>query len=98
MSPAPDAPLQGYVQSILDTDLYKLTMQRAVLETFPEVNVTYRFTNRGEQRFTKKVHGAVLKAVNRESRSLLGSATGMESSARAKLLVVAGILRILCFL
>ncbi|GAA5874479.1 hypothetical protein JCM16303_005865 [Sporobolomyces ruberrimus] len=64
MSPAPDAPPEGYVQSVLDTDLYKLTMQRAVLETFPEVNVTYRFTNRGEQRFTKKVHEAVLKAVN----------------------------------
>lgn len=98
MSPAPDAPPEGYVQSVLDTDLYKLTMQRAVLETFPEVNVTYRFTNRGEQRFTKKVHEAVLKAVNRESQSLLGSKTSLESSTRARLLVVAGFLRILCFI
>jgi nicotinate phosphoribosyltransferase len=61
-SPAPE----GYVQSILDTDLYKLTMQRAVLETFPEVRVKYRFTNRGSQRFTRKVHQAVLRAVDRK--------------------------------
>ncbi|KDR76409.1 hypothetical protein GALMADRAFT_247886 [Galerina marginata CBS 339.88] len=33
-------------QSILDTDLYKLTMQQAVLHHFPEVHATYRFTNR----------------------------------------------------
>ncbi|KIK10325.1 hypothetical protein K443DRAFT_146280 [Laccaria amethystina LaAM-08-1] len=32
--------------SILDTDLYKLTMQQAVLQQFPEVQATYRFTNR----------------------------------------------------
>ncbi|GAA5825903.1 hypothetical protein JCM5353_004547 [Sporobolomyces roseus] len=57
-------PPQGYINSILDTDLYKLTMQRAVLETFPEVMVKYRFTNRGEHRFTRKVHAAVLKAVD----------------------------------
>ncbi|KAF8072119.1 nicotinate phosphoribosyltransferase [Lyophyllum atratum] len=32
--------------SILDTDLYKLTMQQAVLHHFPNVQATYRFTNR----------------------------------------------------
>jgi len=32
--------------SILDTDLYKLTMQQAVLHQFPDVEATYRFTNR----------------------------------------------------
>ncbi|KAG5651933.1 hypothetical protein H0H81_006915 [Sphagnurus paluster] len=32
--------------SILDTDLYKLTMQQAVLHHFPTVEATYRFTNR----------------------------------------------------
>lgn len=67
MSYASPPPSQGYIESILDTDLYKLTMQRAVLETFPEVRVKYRFTNRGSQRFTKKVHEAVLKAVDSES-------------------------------
>jgi nicotinate phosphoribosyltransferase len=33
-------------QSVLDTDLYKLTMQQSVLHLFPEVQATYRFTNR----------------------------------------------------
>ncbi|MBC7085294.1 MAG: nicotinate phosphoribosyltransferase [Methanomethylovorans sp.] len=42
------------IQSILDNDLYKLSMQMAVLELFPEASVEYRFINRGEQRFNKE--------------------------------------------
>jgi nicotinate phosphoribosyltransferase len=34
------------VQSLLDTDLYKLTMQCCILKFFPDVSVTYGFTNR----------------------------------------------------
>jgi nicotinate phosphoribosyltransferase len=41
------------IQSILDTDLYKLTMQQAVLEQYPNAIAEYRFTNRGEHRFSE---------------------------------------------
>lgn len=41
------------IHSILDNDLYKFTMQMAVLEKFPDTIVEYRFTNRGKQRFNE---------------------------------------------
>lgn len=34
------------IESILDTDLYKFTQQQAVLELFPDTNVSYVFSNR----------------------------------------------------
>jgi nicotinate phosphoribosyltransferase len=34
------------VMSLLDTDLYKLTMQCCILKFFPDISVTYSFTNR----------------------------------------------------
>lgn len=40
------------IKSILDNDLYKFTMQQAVLELFPKTEAEYWFTNRGHQRFS----------------------------------------------
>lgn len=40
------SPFPEGVISFLDTDLYKLTMQCAILKYFPNVPVTYAFTNR----------------------------------------------------
>jgi nicotinate phosphoribosyltransferase len=39
------------MKSLLDNDFYKFTMQQAVLDLYPTANVTYKFINRGKQRF-----------------------------------------------
>jgi nicotinate phosphoribosyltransferase len=46
------------VSSLLDTDLYKLTMQCCILKFFPNVSVTYGFTNRTPD---KKLNRAAFK-------------------------------------
>ena len=39
------------IKSILDTDLYKLTMQNAVIKHFPNLKVKYKFTDRNKISF-----------------------------------------------
>jgi nicotinate phosphoribosyltransferase len=43
------------IKSILDNDLYKFTMQQAVLKLFPNANVVYKFKNRGNEIFDGKL-------------------------------------------
>ncbi|KAM0753349.1 nicotinate phosphoribosyltransferase [Meredithblackwellia eburnea MCA 4105] len=51
------------ITSILDTDLYKLTMQQAVLQHYPTALVSYRFTNRGNNSINKPAFEAIKEAV-----------------------------------
>lgn len=39
------------IKSILDTDLYKFTMQNAVIKKYPRYKVKYTFINRGKTKF-----------------------------------------------
>ncbi|KAF2667131.1 nicotinate phosphoribosyltransferase [Microthyrium microscopicum] len=53
-SPPPEETPEG-VYSILDTDLYKLTMQCCILKYYPTIDVTYNFTNRTpHKKFNRK--------------------------------------------
>ncbi|KAI9743599.1 MAG: nicotinate phosphoribosyltransferase [Claussenomyces sp. TS43310] len=61
------SPFPEGVISFLDTDLYKLTMQCAVLKFFPDVSVTYAFTNRTPE---KKLSRAAFKWLNAQIHKL----------------------------
>jgi nicotinic acid phosphoribosyltransferase len=43
--------LQKYHVSILDTDLYKLTMQLAICQLYPHISNHYQFINRDGREF-----------------------------------------------
>lgn len=49
-----DVKMDKIINSILDSDLYKFSMQCFALELFPDTVVTYKFKNRGEQRFNEE--------------------------------------------
>ncbi|PWY99957.1 nicotinate phosphoribosyltransferase [Testicularia cyperi] len=56
------------VRSLLDTDLYKLTMQQAVLRHYPAVDVAYKFTNRTPAMlFTRRAVDVIRRHVARLS-------------------------------
>jgi hypothetical protein len=51
-------------RSILDTDLYKLTMQNSVRTLYPEAKATYRFTNRSKSmRFNRAAFKHIQDAI-----------------------------------
>ncbi len=56
--------------SILDNDLYKFTMQMAVLELFPDAISEYRFVNRGHQRFTQEFVTELQRTIKEDLPSL----------------------------
>ncbi|GAA5868235.1 hypothetical protein JCM3774_000612 [Rhodotorula dairenensis] len=60
LSPAPES----YIQSMLDSDAYKYSMQNALLQAYPDVLVKYRFTNRGGTKFTRDMFDACQTAIN----------------------------------
>jgi len=43
--------MKQIIKSILDDDLYKLTMMNAVIKKFPNAKVVYKFINRGKTEF-----------------------------------------------
>jgi len=51
------------IKSILDNDLYKFTMQQGVLELFSKTHVSYRFKNRGDQRFNNDFLSALKEQI-----------------------------------
>jgi nicotinate phosphoribosyltransferase len=57
------------IQSILDNDLYKFTMQQAVLELYPAASVTYEFINRRpSERFGREFFGALTESIQQMAR------------------------------
>lgn len=59
----PSSISHNVIPSLLDTDLYKLTMQAAVLDHFPEAVVEYGFTNRTPE---KKFNSEALEWLRKE--------------------------------
>lgn len=61
-----DAPTAAPIRSILDTDLYKLTMQQAVLRHYPTTRVAYKFTNRSAStmKFTRPAVDLIRKHID----------------------------------
>src|SRR5690606_34346244 len=52
------------IDSILDNDFYKFTMQHAVVKLFPKAKARYRFINRGMHRFPEGFAGRLREAVD----------------------------------
>lgn len=53
------------LNSILDNDFYKITMQNAVVKLFPSSVVKYEFINRGKHQFPEGFDAALREAVNK---------------------------------
>jgi len=58
----------GIIKSLLDLDLYKLTMLNAVILKYPDFKVRYKFTDRGKIKFPKGFDKKVIKEVQALSK------------------------------
>jgi len=56
--------MEPIITSMLDDDLYKFTVQQAILELFPEAIVEYKFTNRSPE--THKFNQEFLKELQKQ--------------------------------
>ncbi len=56
------------IHSILDNDLYKLTMQNAVIKSFPRAKVRYQFINRGQTEFPEGFAHELRKEIQKLAR------------------------------
>lgn len=61
------------IQSILDTDLYKLTQQWAVIRKFPDLKVKYTFKDRNNQIYPKNFDKKLKEEINNMSSLVLSS-------------------------
>jgi len=52
------------IQSILDNDLYKFTMQQAVHSLYPRAEARYEFINRGKTPFPENFADELLKKID----------------------------------
>jgi nicotinate phosphoribosyltransferase len=55
--------MKPIIKSILDTDLYKLTMQQAVIQHFPRLKVRYKFIDRNKTIFPDEFDKVLKKQV-----------------------------------
>ncbi len=62
------------LNSILDNDFYKFTMQNAVVKLFPKAKARYSFINRGQHAFPEGFGEALRHAVNEMAKIQLTSA------------------------
>jgi len=51
------------IKSVLDNDLYKFSMMNCVLELFPNAIATYKFKNRGKQKFNEEFLNLLKKEI-----------------------------------
>ncbi|WP_353197115.1 nicotinate phosphoribosyltransferase [Parapedobacter defluvii] len=52
------------INSLLDNDFYKFTMQNAVIKLFPKAKAKYQFINRGQHKFPDGFAEELRKAIN----------------------------------